>query len=103
MKKYTASRTTVSLPLFEMALLQLQGQLIEDISLILESGDGVECIEELQIRAGEYVEMADFSRMPLSLYTRNKLRVSFQSVCEQIEEWQFQFSGRSGVDVIFYR
>ncbi|QHF04337.1 hypothetical protein N015_18755 [Pseudomonas asturiensis] len=103
MRKQNAGSTTVSLPLFEMALLQLQGQLMEDINLILESGDGVERIEELQIRAGEYVEMADFSRMPLSLYTRNKLRMSFQNVCEQIEEWQFQLSRGSGVDMIFYR
>lgn len=103
MRKHNAGSTTVSLPLFEMALLQMQGQLMEDIILILESGDGVERIEELQVRAGEYVEMADFSRMPLSLYTRNKLRMSFQNVCEQIEEWQFQLSRGSGVDMIFYR
>ncbi len=103
MRKHNPSSTTVSLPLFEIALLQLQGQLMEDINLILESGDGIERIEELQIRAGAYVEMADFSRMPLSLYTRNKLRMSFQNVCEQIEEWQFQLSRGSGVDMIFYR
>lgn len=103
MRKHNAGSTTVSLPIFEMALLQMQGKLMEDINLILESGDGIERIEELQIRAGEYVEMADFSRMPLSLYTRNKLRMSFQNVCEQIEEWQFQLSRGSGVDMIFYR
>lgn len=91
MKKHSLSSTTEALSALDLALLQLQGQVIESIMLIIESGDDVECIEELQIRAQEYVEIADSVRMPISSYARDKLRMNFQSICEQIEDFQFRF------------
>jgi hypothetical protein len=88
MKKPSTSNTeALSL---DLALLQLQGRVIESLMLIIESGDDVECIEELQIRAQEYVEIADSARMPISSYARDKLRMNFQNICEQIEDFQFQ-------------
>lgn len=90
MKKHSVSSVTEALSALDLALLQLQGQVIESITLIIESGEDIGCIEELQIRAQEYVEIADSGRMPLSSYARDKLRMNFQSVCEQVEDFQFQ-------------
>ncbi|WP_449106296.1 hypothetical protein [Pseudomonas mohnii] len=102
MKKPSVS-SNESLSDMDLALLQLQWQVIENITLIIESGDDVGCIEELQIRAQEYVEIADSGRMPLSSYARDKIRMNFQSICEQIEDFQFQLLKGSCLGGQLYR
>lgn len=102
MKKHSVSSTEV-LSVLDLALLQLQGRVIENIALIIESGDDVGCIEELQIRAREYVEIADSSRIPLSSYARDKLRMNFQNVCDQIEDFQFQLLKGTCFGIPLYR
>ncbi|PBY65997.1 hypothetical protein [Pseudomonas aeruginosa] len=78
-----------ALPGLDTALLLMQGEILEQAALMIESGTAArDEIEELRIRAEEYCVMADSGRIALVPGTGAKLRAGADELKALIRNWR---------------
>ena len=77
------------LPGLDTALLLMQGEILEQAALMIESATANQDeIEELRIRAEEYCVLADSGRIALVPGTAAKLRAGADELKQLIREWR---------------
>jgi len=77
------------LPGLDTALLLMQGEILEQAALMIESATASrEEIEELRIRAEEYCVLADSGRIALVPGTAAKLRACADELKQMIRDWR---------------
>ena len=77
------------LPGLDTALLLMQGEILEQAALMIESATASQDeIEELRIRAEEYCVLADSGRIALVPGTAAKLRAGADELKQLIRDWR---------------